>query len=306
MNYDLPAPSASRRWRQGVADAIALTKPKVVALLLFTTFAAMFLTPRGLPPLALVLVTMLGGYLMAGGASAVNMAYDHDIDKLLSNRTRIRPVAAGRVSPGAALAFGLTLGALSFVLFAVFVNLLAAMLSLAGFFYYTVIYTMWLKRSTPQNIVIGGGAGAIPALVGWAAVANSLDLTALSLFVIVFMWTPPHFWALALMQTRNYAAAKIPMMNVVAGEAETQRQIWIYTLVLIGLSLALVALGMFGLVYLAGATLAGGLFIWRAWQVRRDPTRAAALGLYLYSMAYLAFLFGAMAVDRIAYRALAS
>ncbi len=305
MNYDLPLSGSSRRWKQALADAVSLTKPKVVALLLLTTVASMFVTPRGLPSLPLILVTILGGYLMAGGASAVNMAYDHDIDKVLSNRTRMRPVAAGRVSPGVALGFGLTLGALSFVVFAIFVNLLAAALSLAGFFYYTVIYTMWLKRSTPQNIVIGGGAGAIPALVGWAAMANSLDWTAAALFVVVFMWTPPHFWALALMQTRNYAAANVPMLTVVAGEAETQRQVWIYTLLLIALTLGLVALGMFGLIYLAGALATGAVFVWRAWQVRGDRSRAVALNLYLYSMAYLALLFGAMAVDRVVYRALA-
>lgn len=305
MNYDLPLSGSSGRWKQALVDAVSLTKPKVVALLLLTTVASMFVTPLGLPSLPLILVTILGGYLMAGGASAVNMAYDHDIDKVLSNRTRMRPVAAGRVSPRVALGFGLTLGALSFIVFAIFVNFLAAALSLAGFFYYTVIYTMWLKRSTPQNIVIGGGAGAIPALVGWAAMANSLDWTAAALFVVVFMWTPPHFWALALMQTRNYAAANVPMLTVVAGEAETQRQVWIYTLLLIALTLGLVALGMFGLIYLAGALAAGAVFVWRAWQVRGDRSRAVALRLYLYSMAYLALLFGAMAVDRVVYRALA-
>ena len=305
MNYDLPVAVSTRGLRQTLADAIALTKPKVVALLLLTTAAAMFVTPKGMPSFGLVVVTMLGGYLMAGGANAVNMAYDADIDKVLSGRTRLRPTAAGRVSPGAALAFGLVLAALAFGILAVFVNVLTAALALVGFVYYAVLYTMVLKRSTPHNIVIGGGAGAVPALVGWAAMMNGLDLTAFALFAIVFMWTPPHFWALALMQTRNYAAAHVPMLPVVAGESETQRQIWVYTLIMLAVTLVPVAFGMFGMVYLAGAVLAGAVFVWRAWRVRVDHTREAALKLYLYSMAYLALLFGAMVVDGIASRALA-
>jgi len=276
-----------------------LTKPRVISLLLFTTLAGMFLTNAGLPPWPLVAWTMIGGYLMAGGANAVNMAYDADIDPALGSRTRLRPTAAGRISRRQAFGFGLALAATSFVIFAVFVNLLSAALAVLGFVYYTVIYTRWLKRSTWQNIVIGGGAGAIPPLIGWAAASGSLTLPAIILFVIVFYWTPPHFWALALMKRRDYAAAGVPMLPVVAGEGETTRQMLIYSLGMVAITLVLVPLQAMGGLYLVGALALGGWFVWLAWQVNRQHTPQAALKLYVYSLLYLFLLFGVMMIDRV-------
>ena len=284
--------------RQVINDYVTLTKPRVISLLLFTTFAAMFITPARAPPWYLVLWTMIGGYLMAGGANAVNMAYDIDIDNLMS-RTKLRPTAGGRISAKKAYAFGFTLGALSLLIFVLFVNVLAAACAAVGFFYYTVIYTRWLKRSTWQNIVIGGGAGAVPPLIGYAAASGSLTLSAVLLFVIIFYWTPPHFWALALMQQKNYAAANIPMLPVVAGEAETTKQILLYTVLLVVFTLLLVPIQAMGGVYLVGALALGALFLWKSWQVNKDHSRPKVLSLYKYSLLYLALLFVVMMVDRL-------
>ena len=285
------APSGVRRV---VADYVTLTKPKVQLLLLLTTVTTMYVA--GNPSVGLVAVTVLGGYLSAGGAGAINHWYDRDIDARMK-RTASRPVASGRISPGAALAYGLALQALSFLLLATAVNLLSAFLALAGFVWYTLVYTMWLKRRTPQNIVIGGAAGAVPPLVGWAAVAGGLDPVAPYLFAIVFFWTPPHFWALSLLMKDEYAAVHVPMMPVVHGEAETRRQVLLYAVLLMVLTLLPVAFGFFGVVYAIAAGALGGAFIVRAYDLYRQADRSSALRAYLFSLLYLALLFGAMVLD---------
>jgi protoheme IX farnesyltransferase len=286
-----PEPAGS--WR----DYVTLTKPRIMTLLLLTGICGMLVGERGLPPVWLVGVTTLGLALACGGASALNHVLDADIDRLMGKRTRSRPVAAGRVPPTYALEFGLTLSALSFVLLAGLVNVLTASLALLGNLFYVFVYTRWLKRSTPQNIVIGGAAGAIPPLVGWAAATGDLTLPALVLFGVVFLWTPPHFWALALLIRRDYAAAGVPMLPVVRGERETARQIVLYTGALVAFTIAPALWGMFGAFYLAAAAALGALFLWLAWRLRRERTPERARVLFHYSLAYLALLFVAMAVD---------
>ena len=243
---------------------------------------------------------MAGLALACGGASALNHVLDADIDRLMGKRTEKRPVAAGRVAPSRALEFGLALSAFSFVLLASLVNPLTAALALVGNLFYVLVYTRWLKRSTPQNIVIGGAAGAVPPLVGWAAATGNLALPALFLFLIVFAWTPPHFWALALLIKENYAAAKVPMLPVVRGDRETARQIVLYSVVLVAITLLPFALREVGLVYLVSALALGGAFLWLAVALQRDTTRRRAGLLFHYSLLYLALLFVAMAVDAIA------
>jgi len=280
--------------RQVVADYVTLTKPRVQLLLLLTTITTMYVA--GDPSLTLVALTVVGGSLSAGGAAAVNHYWDRDIDAQMA-RTATRPVPAGRVAPGAALAYGVILQVLSFALLATTVNLLAAFLALAGFLGYVFIYTIWLKRSTPQNIVIGGAAGAVPPLVGWAAVTGSLEPAALYLFAIVFYWTPPHFWALSLLMKDEYARVGVPMMPVVHGETETRRQIVLYTVLLTVLTLLPVVFGFFGALYAAVAVALGAAFLVLAVRLQRRADRASALRTYLYSLAYLALLFGAMVLD---------
>jgi protoheme IX farnesyltransferase len=280
--------------RRVVADYVALTKPRVQSLLLLTTVAAMLVA--GDPSFELVLLTCLGGYLSAGGAGAVNHWYDRDIDVRMA-RTADRPVAAGRVAPGAALAFGCTLSALSFLLLSLTVNVLAASLALAGFLGYVLVYTMWLKRRTPQNIVIGGAAGAFPPLVGWAAVEGSLSGTALYLFAIIFFWTPPHFWALSLLMQGEYAKVGVPMMPVVRGAAETRRQILLYSVLLYAITQLPFCAGGFGAIYLVASLVLGAAFIGGAVVLHRRADRVSALRLYLFSLAYLAALFAAMVAD---------
>jgi protoheme IX farnesyltransferase len=284
-------------WRQTVSDYVVLTKPRVISLLLLTTLAAMFVTPAGSPPFYLVIWTLIGGYLMAGGANAVNMAYDQDIDSTMT-RTSLRPVPSGRIRSRNAFIFGVVLAVFATAVLVLFVNVPAALLSLVGFFYYTVIYTRWLKRSTWQNIVIGGGAGAIPPLVGYAAAYGQLTWAALFLFIIVFYWTPPHFWALALLKRKDYASAGVPMLPVVAGDVETSRQMWLYSWGMVALSLALVPLHAMGVIYLVSALGLGAIFLLRAWRVNREHTPVSALSLYKYSLLYLALLFCAMVLDR--------
>ncbi|HEY3186788.1 MAG TPA: heme o synthase [Solirubrobacteraceae bacterium] len=286
----LPAAGA----RRVVADYAALTKPKVQSLLLLTTVAAMLVA--GDPSVGLVLLTCLGGYLSAGGAGAVNHWYDRDIDARMA-RTSSRPVAAGRIAPRSALVFGCTLAALSFVLLSLTVNVLAASLALAGFLGYVLVYTVWLKRRTPQNIVIGGAAGAFPPLVGWAAVQGSLSGTALYLFAIVFFWTPPHFWALSLLMKDEYAKVGVPMLPVVRGEAETRRQIVLYTVLLYAITQLPFCAGGFGTIYLVASLVLGGAFIGGSIALAHRADRRSALRLYLFSLAYLAALFAAMVVD---------
>jgi len=280
--------------RQTLADYVSLTKPKVQSLLLLTTVTTMFVA--GDPPLALVFWTVLGGSLASGGAGAVNHWYDRDIDAQMP-RTAGRPVPAGRIAPSAALRFGIALGALSFVQLTLTVNLLAASLALLGFLGYVFVYTLWLKRTTPQNIVIGGAAGAVPPLVAWAAVTGRLELTALYLFAIVFYWTPPHFWALSLLMKDEYARVGVPMMPVVRGEEETRALILLYTVLLVALTLMPVVFGYFGLVYGVAAVGLGGAFLGLTLRLFREGGRRAALRAYLFSLAYLALLFCAMVLD---------
>jgi heme o synthase len=286
-------------FRGSVRDYLTLTKPRIMSLLLLTGLCGMIVGAGGLPPLWLVAVTMVGLGLACGGASALNHVLDADIDRLMGKRTRSRPVAAGRVPAPYALEFGLALLALSFVLLAALVNPLTAHLALAGGLFYVLVYTRFLKRSTPQNIVIGGAAGAVPPLVGWAAATGDLTLPALVLFTVVFLWTPPHFWALALLIKRDYAAAGVPMLPVVRGEDETARQIVLYTVALVAFTLAPALWGMFGLVYLVAAAVLGATFLALAWLLRRERTPARAGLLFHYSLLYLALLFVAMALDAV-------
>ncbi len=280
--------------RQALSDYVELTKPKVQSLLLFTTATTMLVA--GSPSVGLILLTCLGGYLSAGGAGAVNHWYDRDIDLAMA-RTADRPVPSGRVAPRAALAYGCTLAALGFVLLWTQVNLLAACLSFSGFLGYVFVYTIWLKRRTPQNIVIGGAAGAVPPLVGWAATTGSVSGTALYLFAIVFFWTPPHFWALSILMKEEYAKVGVPMLSVVRGEAETRKQILLYTILLYAVTQLPFCAGGFGAIYLVSSLVLGGLFIFGAVALYRRADRGTALRLYLFSLAYLALLFGAMVAD---------
>jgi protoheme IX farnesyltransferase len=290
----VPAAATRTGLRSAVADYLALTKPKVQSLLLFTTVTTMYVA--GDPGPALVAITCAGGALSAGGAGAINHWYDRDIDAKMA-RTANRPVPSGRISPRAALVFGTTLGAASFAVLAIFVNLLAATLALGGLLGYVLVYTIWLKRATPQNIVIGGAAGAVPPLVAWAAVTGSLEGAALYLFAIVFYWTPPHFWALSLLMKEEYRKAGVPMLPVVRGEGETRLQILLYTILLLAVSVLPFAGQLFDAIYLASALALGAAFVALALVLRWRADRRSALRLYLFSLAYLALLFAAMVVD---------
>jgi protoheme IX farnesyltransferase len=282
--------------RDTVSAYVALTKPRIIVLLLITTVPAMILAAAGMPPMWLILATLLGGTAAAGSANAINMYLDRDIDELM-RRTRRRPLPRHRVAPEAALRFGFVLGAVSFAFLALVVNVLAAVLALAAIAFYVFVYTMWLKRSTDQNIVIGGAAGAAPVLVGWAAVTGTLAWPAWVLFAVVFVWTPPHFWALAMKVREDYAAAGIPMMPVIRGGDETRRQILRYSLVLFGVTLLLVPVASMGPIYLTTAVVLGGVFVYRALELRRTRSDAKAWRLFRYSVVYLAALFGAVALD---------
>jgi protoheme IX farnesyltransferase len=277
-------------------DYVTLTKPRIMSLLLLTAACGMVVGAAGLPSAATFAATMAGLALACGGASALNHLLDRDIDQTMS-RTDRRPVAAGRVSPPRALEFGLALSAASFVLLAVTVNLVAALLALVGNLFYVFVYTRWLKRSTPQNIVIGGAAGAVPPLVGWAAATGHVTLPALALFLIVFVWTPPHFWALALLIKREYQAAGVPMLPVVRGDAEATRQIVRYSLLMVAVTLVPAAVGISGWAYVAAALVLGAQFLRLAAGLRRDPVPARAGALFHFSLLYLALLFVAMALD---------
>ncbi|HET7111469.1 MAG TPA: heme o synthase [Gemmatimonadales bacterium] len=280
-------------------DLVTLTKPRIISLLLVTTIAPMFITPVGLPSWRLILTVLVGGYLMAGGANAINMWFDRDIDTRMS-RTRLRPIPAGRVAPPAALVFGVGLGAVAFFIFYRFVNPLSAWLALSGLLFYVLIYTMWLKRSTTQNIVIGGAAGAFPPLVGWAAMTGRIDLAAIYLFAIIFYWTPPHFWALALIKQRDYARAGVPMMPVVRGERRTKMEMLLYTLFLLPLTVMPSFFGALGVIYLVAASLLGLRLLWYCVQLLRETgVTPTAWRMYKYSLLYLFLLFLAMGVDRL-------
>jgi protoheme IX farnesyltransferase len=278
-------------------DLVSLTKPRVISLLLVTTIAPMFATERGAPSSSLVIVVAIAGYLMAGGANAINMWFDRDIDGRMA-RTKLRPVPTGRISAPVALVFGLSLAAMSYWLFWQLVNPLSAWLALVGLGWYVLVYTMWLKRSSPRNIVIGGAAGAFPALVGWAAVTGRVDLTAIYLFAIIFFWTPPHFWALALIKRREYAKVGVPMMPVVLGEQRTRIEMLIYTLLLFPLTLMPVALGAFGWLYAMSAGVLNAIFLWYCLRLWAPAATSRAWKLYRYSLLYLFVLFLAMPIDR--------
>ena len=281
-----------------LADLVTLTKPRIISLLLVTTIAPMFITDRGLPPLSLVLWVLAGGYLMAGGANAINMWFDRDIDTRMT-RTRLRPIPAGRIAPAAGLTFGVGLGVIAFAIFYRFVNPLSAWLALSGLLFYVLIYTAWLKRSTTQNIVIGGAAGAFPPLVGWAAMTGRIDLAAIYLFAIIFYWTPPHFWALALIKQAEYAKAGVPMMPVVRGEQRTKVEMLLYTLFLIPLTVMPSFFGALGPFYLAAALVLGARLLWYCVQLLRETgVTPTAWRMYKYSLLYLALLFLAMGIDR--------
>jgi len=289
-------PAASTTQPRLARDLIALTKPRIISLLLLTTLAPMYIA--GVPSWRTVLVVLVGGYLMAGGANAVNMYFDRDIDEHMA-RTRLRPIPSGRMGAPAVLAFGVALAGAATWLLAHFVNVLTATLAVAGFYFYVLVYTRWLKRSTPHNIVIGGAAGAFPPLVGYAAVTGRLDLTAVYLFLIIFYWTPPHFWALALLKQRDYGRAGVPMAPLVWGERRTMDQMLWYAVLLSALTLLPVAFGAFNAVYLVAAIALDATLIGGVIRVRRSAQwTSAAWSVYKFSLMYLALLFVAMVLDR--------
>jgi protoheme IX farnesyltransferase len=284
--------------RQTISNYIDLMKPHVTVLLLGTTVAAMAIADRGLPPLGLVLATLLGGAMSAGSANCINCYIDRDIDQVMG-RTQRRSLPSGKVQPTQALIFGLALGVGSFLILAVFVNLLSALLATSAILFYVFVYTIWLKRTSAQNIVIGGAAGAVPVLVGWAAATNTITLPAVWLFAIIFYWTPPHFWALSLLIQKDYEKAHIPMMPVVMGEPETRKQIFLYSLLLLAVTLVLFAMGAMGYLYLAAALVLGGILLYMAVRLLRDKTKKWARTLFWYSNCYLAMIFAVMVVDRV-------
>ena len=292
------AKSAPGLLRQTFASYLNLMKPHVTVLLLGITVAAMAIAERGLPPLGLVLATVLGGALAAGSANCINCYIDRDIDQIMG-RTQRRSLPAGRVQPRQALIFGIILGISAFILLTVFVNLLSALLASSAILFYVFIYTLWLKRSTVQNIVIGGAAGSVPVLVGWAAVTNSISLTAVLLFAIIFFWTPPHFWALSILIQKDYAKANIPMLPVIKGDEETRRQILYYSVLLLALTTILFFTHAMGLFYLIGALLLGGILVFMAVRLFLDRTKKRASTLFWYSNCYLALIFAVMVIDRV-------
>lgn len=279
-------------------DFLMLTKPIVVVLLLVTTYAGMVIGAQAWPPISLVFWTLLGGFMAAGGSGAINQYIDR-YDDTKMQRTQKRPIPSGRMTPAEGLAFGVALTLASFYVMVAFVNLLAAMLSLAGIIYYVLLYSIFLKKTTVQNIVIGGGAGAIPPLVGWAAATGSLNVPSMFLFAVIFMWTPPHFWALALVRRKDYARAGVPMLPVIRGEKETRWQIFLYTLELVGLTLLLPLFGLGGSLYLIGAALLGLWLLSAAWRVWKQGGNKLAWKMYRYSSMYLAFIFIVLMVDRL-------
>jgi protoheme IX farnesyltransferase len=295
----LTAPMGRRRARDVMRDYLALTKPRIIVLLLITTVTTMFVADPSGPSLATILWTMLGGYLAAGGAGAINHFVDRDRDARMA-RTCDRPLVTGRIDPRHGLAFGIALAIASILLLALAVDPLAAALALSGLLGYVFVYTLWLKPLTPQNIVIGGAAGAVPPLVGWAAATGGLTVDALYPFAIVFLWTPPHFWALALLVKDDYERTGVPMLPVARGDAATRRQILVYSVALVAFTALPYVTGLFGWPYLAAALAFGAGFVGLAADLARRPSRAAAVRLHLASLAYLALLFAAMAADRIA------
>ncbi len=296
--FNVPDSPLPLTWRQTMGAYFALTKPRIIELLLVTTFPAMVVAADGIPNLWLALATLIGGSLAAGGANTINCYIDRDIDAIM-RRTHSRPIPAGLIKPMNALIFGILLSVTAFTFLTITVNLLTAFLAVSAILFYVFIYTIWLKRSTVENIVIGGAAGAIPPLCGWAAVTNSLDAAPLLMFAIVFLWTPPHFWALAISYTSDYEAAGVPMLPVTRGAIEARKRSLVYAVVTVGISLALYLTGDVGLVYLASAAVFGALFIWLAVAQIKQATVKAAMTLFKYSTSYLALIFVAMVVDRL-------
>jgi protoheme IX farnesyltransferase len=284
--------------RQTLGNYLDLMKPHVTVLLLGVTAAAMSIAKQGLPPLSLLIPTLLGGALAAGSANCINCYIDRDIDQIMG-RTQRRSLPSGRVEPRQALVFGIVLGVVSFVILFAFVNLLSAVLATSAILFYVFVYTLGLKRTTTQNIVIGGAAGAVPVLVGWAAITNSVSLTAVWLFAIIFFWTPPHFWALSLLIQKDYEKAGIPMLPVVKGEAETRKQILLYAVFLVAITLILYAMGAMGYFYLAGSLLLGGGLVFLAFRLWREQSKKLARTLFWYSNIYLAAIFAIMVLDRV-------
>lgn len=274
----------------------ALTKPRIIELLLVTTVPPMIVAHQGIPSLWLILFTLVGGALAAGGAGAINCYVDRDIDQLMT-RTRKRPLPQHKVAPRNAVIFGTILGVISFALLWATVNLISAWLTIGAMLFYVFVYTIGMKRSTPQNIVIGGAAGAVPAIVGWTAVTGTIELPALALFAIIFYWTPPHFWALSLRYEKEYRAAGVPMMPVVYGREETSKHILLYSFMLLAMCLAFFSVGRMGLIYLTSAVLLNAAFIWYAVKLYRKPQPRIAWGMFKFSIYYLALLFAAMAAD---------
>jgi protoheme IX farnesyltransferase len=291
------APPDLRGAREVVADYISLMKPGILSLLLATMFGAMFVGAAEVPPFSLLLAALIGGTLAAGGANVLNCYIDRDIDARMS-RTRSRATVTGRISPRSALIFGITLSVTAVLVFGIFVNWLAAGLALLGNLYYVFVYTKWLKRSTPQNIVIGGAAGAMPPLVGWAAATGGLEVASFILFAIIYYWTPPHFWALALLKQGDYGRAEVPMLPVVAGEDETRRQVVLYSVLLAAVSLMLIPFG-FGEIYLVSAAALNGLFVMMALRLQQTSSKRLARQLFMYSLWYLFLMFVAMVADRL-------
>ncbi len=281
-----------------IADYFELAKPRIIVLLLITTAAAMVMAARGIPPLALVFWTLLGGTLAAGSAGALNCVFDADIDRVM-RRTMDRPIPQGRITPVNATIYAVTLGVAAFAMLYLLVNPLAAWLSLGGNVFYVAIYTMWLKRATPLNIVIGGAAGAVPPLVGWAAVTHQIGGPALGLFALIFLWTPPHFWSLALMTETDYAKARVPMMPNVAGEERTKREIIYYTILLVVASLLLYPLHVMGTLYVAAAAVLGAIFLYDTIRTWKDAGTFWARRTFKFSLLYLALMCLVMVIDRI-------
>jgi len=289
---------ATVSWRTRVGAYVALTKPRIIELLLVTTVPTMIVAERGLPPLGLVVATVLGGTLAAGGANAINMYIDRDIDQVM-NRTKRRPIATGVVSPRSALVFAVTIEVVAFGFMWATVNLLSAVLAVAACLFYVFVYSLWLKRSSSYNIVIGGAAGAVPVLIGWSAVTNSLDWAPVVLFGVIFYWTPPHFWALAIRYRDDYARADVPMLPVVASFRTTARRIVLYTLFLVGLTVLFAPVAGMGDLYLAAALILGAVFTYYTVRLLHEGTSAQAMRVFSWSITYITLLFAAIAVDQL-------
>lgn len=284
--------------RRTAHDFLALTKPTIMLLVLITGFLTLFVIPDAQPSIGVVLATVVGTALASGSANALNMYFDRDIDQIMK-RTQTRPIPAGKVTPTEALIFGIALGIISVALLWTTTNALAALIALSGILFYVCVYTLFLKRRTPQNIVIGGAAGSVAPLIAWAAVTGTVELPAVLLFLVIFLWTPPHFWALALLASEDYARAGVPMMPVVRGHDETRKQIFIYTALLVPLTIAFYVIDFTGLIFLISGLALAGIFLQKAWKLLKDKSRESARDVFFYSIFYLALLFVALLIDHV-------